>query len=574
MATKREPKEEAPPNGGWGIFTDDRNCKWLTNFEIEVVSIVNIYNAPEAKPASYVKFKLCFGAGQYSEEVIEPLLKLDKINWFDKDIRCRLNPAALAKAQHHLADRIRKVLPHTLSEERYRLMRLGVHIVKGEPVFCAGGEVIRPPLDDNDNSTIIEPDAMPYNLDYDPDLSEEEAAMDMLNLLSLSPDLSRPLFAYNLLCFMRELYVYAWKAPQFCLNPWGLSDSQKTTISAFFSQLYNRRKGIKGPPRLDTSIAESVRTIYAMSDCVVVFDDLCPSDTKSVQREQEILFMKIVRMIGDGVKPGRFDVKGVDTEKPPPTSGVNLTGEYPIGTGSDAARMLPIEVSPLSNETLQQLAEFQKDKPLVVPTFYRNFIQWFISNYTWAGEFLRGWWEAYSKTDFATMYGLKIHNRLRETHFYLRTAYIMFLQYCLDKEYLSEEDAQAMQESFLKLITQLMLNQQERVDQGTRGKPDVNVDYLAFIRMLYMDGTIKMAPSLKEFDVQVYDGVIHLGCLYIYGEKFREIIDAANANLEEILDDLEAQGALQPGKDNKTTQVRISPRQNRRCYAIKLNHLM
>lgn len=570
MSKNKEAKEVAvPPNGGWGISTDDKNPKWICNFYIDVLYKIDSYSSPEAKPISYVKLKLHFGMGQHSEEFIESIANLGNVDWFSKDTRCMLNPdVAPAKAQRYITNHIRKKLPEISPTKQYKLRRPGVHIIEGEPIFCAGGEVIRPPPDGNSNRPLIEPDSLPYTLDFDPNLSEEEAIAETLELISLFPDVGRIILAYNLLYFMRELYAAAWKAPRFCLYIYGLTDSRKTTISTFLSQLYNRRNGIKNPPRLDSSIPKFVKIIYSRSDCVQIFDDLCPSESKDVQRYQEKTFLQTVRIIGDGVEPGR--VRGLDKEMPPPTTGGILTGEYLLGVGSDAARMLPIEVAPPSQETLQRLKVFQKDKPFAISTLYRNFIQWFISNYDGVQEILTEWWNAYSDSDFTAHYGLKIHGRLREMHYNLNTAYAMFLEYCCEKEFISEDQAQAMQQSFLKLITELILDQQGRVNHGKLSKPDAKIDYLTYIRRLYLDGSLKLAASAKEFDVKVHDGVIHLGSLCIYGEKFREIIETANVNPDEVLDDLESKGALQSGKDGRTVQIYISAKEKRRFYAIKL----
>ena len=572
-------KAPSPPNGGWGIAieTDNKEPKWVTNFYVKVDSMIDIFSSPQTEPTPHLKLKLCFRDGKYSKEFIEPLSKLDKINWVDKDIRCIIHPDITpATAQRYIANHVREKLPRT-SQKQYRLKDVGMHFVEKEPVYYAGSEVIRPPHKEGSDRPVIEPGSVRYSLDFNPNLTEEEAVADMFELMSLFPDFSRPVMAYNLAYFMRELYAHAWEPPRFCIYTYGLSDSRKTTLSELLCRLYNRSKGRQSLPRLDTSIAQSVRIIYSASNCVHVFDDLCPSDSNDVVRYQEKTFSQIVRIIGDGIEPGRVDIKGLDEEKPPPSAGVILTGEkYSIRTPSTAARMLPIEVAPPSDETLGRLVEFQKVKRLSVSTFYRNFIQWIIANYTWAQDFLSKWWDAYSNFSFAAQYGVELHGRLKETHYYMNTSYIMFLEYCSEKGFISEGETEKLRQSFLELITKLVLDQQAWYDQCNINKLDIQIDYLTYFRKLHMDKTLSLAPSVKEFDEEIHDGIIHLGCLCIHGERFREIIEAANANPDEVLDDLQAQGALrfQSGKKRKKTiQVYIKENKKKRFYAIKLTHL-
>ena len=580
MGKGKDPKKPPPPpNGGWGISIDKGTNEptWITNFHIEVVSRVDVYYSSESEPIPHVTLKLSFGPEKYSEEFIEPLSALDKIRWFSKDTKVRLYPnVAEVTAQRHIADYIRERLPSVEPKKQYRLKRLGVHIIEGEAVFCTGGEVIRPPHDGSSNRPFIVPDSIPHTLDYDPDLSEEEATASMIELISLSPDYGRTLLAYNLMCLMWLLYKFAWKAPRFCLYIYGLTASLKTTLSAFISQIYNRGKGIENPPRLNSSIPKAVELIYEKDHCAIILDDLFPSDSSQIQRKQEETLGETSRIIGDGVVPGR--VKGCETKKNPPTVGMIFTAEYLLNSAeSTAARLLPIEVAPPSHETRQKLVDFINDKPLVVSSFYRNFIHWVISNYDGAQESLKACWNVYSKLDFAAHYGMDVHARLRETHYYLNTAYVMFLQYCSEKGIISEDDAEALRQSFLELLTDLVLEQESRVKQGKLLKPEIKVNYLAYIRKLYMDGKFKhkLAPSAKKFDVKAHDCVIHLGCLCIYGERFREIFDTASVNLDEVLDDIESQGALQlqSRKGNRTIQIYISKEEKRRFYAIKLTHL-
>jgi len=150
----------------------------------------------------------------------------------------------------------------------------------------------------------------------------------------------------------------------------------------------------------------------------------------------------------------------------------------------------------------------------------------------------------------------------------------MLLQYCSEIGCISEYEAEALHQSFLELISDLVLEQQTRVEQGKLiNQPTQKVDYLSYIRKLYREGRFRLAPSAKKFDEMRHDGVIHRGYLYLYGDNFRNIITAVNANIDEVLDDIESQGALLRVNGKRNVQLFISKGKTRRCYVFQLTHL-
>jgi len=554
--TKTTNAPHAPREGtGWCIHKVKDKDKPITNFRVDVLSKMDVFDDTSGKPTTYAKLQMVFEKDRFSDEFTVPRSQLSKIDWSEIDERCEIDPnTSLATAQRIIASHIRRNLTNVDTEELYRLNCVGVHNVKGEAVFCTGKEVIRPPHASGNRPTNIEPDDAPQTLDYDPDLSEAEAAAGLFELMSLFPNLARILVAYNIVFLMRKLYAYAWTSPMFSIFVKGGSGSGKTTLSPFLCQLYNRSSGIEKPPRFNSSSASIVDTLLSLSDCVLVFDDLCTTTSREDKRKQEAILKQIVRIIGDNIIPGHFrSMKGSSQGKRHPEAGVALTREYRIeGSESDIARFLEVEVAKPNHETLQRLSDFITEQPLVVSTAYRNFILWLIQNYDWAKGFLRDWWNAYSKSEFVAFSGLELHGCLRETHYYLNTGYMMFLEYCVDKAFISQDVSQAMQQSFQKLVSNLVLEQQVRVNQAKQTrKAEVKFDALAHIRRLYQNKKLILAPSNKDFNEVEHDGAEHNGLLYLYGDHFRKIITAANANVDDALDDLEARGALVCGREKK-----------------------
>jgi hypothetical protein len=537
------------------MYDNSEEPKPISNFRPEVIALVNVYADADTEPVPYVKMRLDFGDGRYSEEFTESLSGVENFNWLSKDIRSRFSPEVTAsKAWRYLADAVRAALPKAMPRRLYRVNSLGTHIVDGEPVFCTGGGLISPPAT-NDNRPDIEVAPVPYTLDIDPTLGEAEAAVGMFELISLSPNAMRIIVAHILLYLMRKMYETVWKSPCCCVFLYGLTGTKKTTISALLTQMYNRSKGIESPTRLNASVPAAVSILYEKRDCVVVLDDLFPAESSQVRGEQEKTLVEITRIIADGIEPARM--RGKQTAKKAPACGVLFTGEYLIGTGSNAARLLPVELSPSPDG--EKLKRFQ-DNPLIVSTFYHNFIQWFIKNYDETVELLRAWRTAYS------LVSLGVHDRLKETHFFMNTSYSLFMQYCFEIGIISEQDANILHSSFLGLLTNLVQIQDERVKRSKTNDPAA-VDYLASICTLYKNGAFRLADNAKLFS-QEHDGVIHNGCLCLRGENLRDVFPT---NFEAVLDALVAQGALKCGKDRRTIQIHGTG--GKRFYAIPLDKL-
>jgi hypothetical protein len=335
--------------------------------------------------------------------------------------------------------------------------------------------------------------------------------------------------------------------------------SQKTTYVAFLTQIHNRSQGIANPHRLDSSIPKAEALLYEKSDCVIILDDLFPVKFHDTKNQQEKTFLEITRIIADGVSRGR---KGNKISGKPLGCGVVFTGEYLIGTGSDAARLLPIRLATIIDDV--KLRECQ-DKPLAVSTFFHFFIKWYIDNYYEILSLLKNWWNMYITIDIG------VHKRLRETHFFLNTAYKLFLRYCLEKGFTSPNEEQRHYSSFRNLLTNLIKEQDNRVRQGNYNESDA-VDYLELVRTLHNGRAFYLAKSGKQFDSEPekYDGLIHDGLLCLRGEKLLEKIrrTAPYATLNDVKFALRSGGALWLDGEGKNKKVN-----QRRFIGIRLKNL-
>ena len=538
-----------------GKVITDKSGKTLCNFVPRVSELIDIYIDKGGDAVPYVQFCLEFDSGHISGMNTVPLDEIDKIDWLKVDIHCWFDPnTSPARISRHLRNKILEELSNVPRKTVYQLLDVGMNVIAGQHVFCTGQEVIRPSAASHD--VLIDMQPVKHHLDVDPELTEDNAISKMIDLICLSPNPGRIVLAYKLGFLMRQAYADAGRAPKGCIYLYGRTGTQKTTLSSFLNQMYDRSKGIVSPPRLDASIAAAVKILQEFPNDVVIFDDLCPADSNSIRRQQEETFIEIVRYIGDGTVPMRMRGKNLSME--PPLCGVIFTGEYSIGKGSDAARFLAVEMTQPDGYKLEK---FQRH-PLDVSTFYYFYITWFIEHYDEIVIRLKEWWHNYCQID------LGVHDRLREMHFFLDTSYSMFLEYCVEKQTMSKEDAINLHRSFYELLSILVQQQQERVEAKIIGEVKPK-NYLEEICKLYRSNEIYIAQDAKAFNKQQHDGVIHRKRLYLRREKLAAFFPLVD--IEEIADELEKQGALEIGKKSRTMQ--LSALNGMRFYVIPLHCL-
>ena len=521
----------------------NNNNDKVGNFTL--TDIIDVEVVTETGIVPSVKFNVRFNTGSISDSITLPLEGLGKVDWYSLHPHLELYQRVPA-AQQNLVNHIRSELPNAPKQTQYQIKRLGTHIIDGEPIYNAGRELIRGSSRANSANILVVPQE--YNLDFDLNFSESEAAAEMMKVVSLSPDVGRVIFAHLLLYVMRKVYQDAVIAPCCSLFLYGGSGQFKTTFSTFMTQIHNRNNGISRPDRLNASIPAATELVYQKSDCVVVLDDLCPRDSQKNMTQQEETLLEIARIIADGTRPAKMRGRTVP-RKEPPSCGVLFTGEYLIGTGSDAARLLPIKISTPIDET--KLRECQS-KPLVVSTFFYYFIKWYIENYKSIQDRLKKWWEKYTQTE------LGVHKRLRETHFFLNTSHEIFLQYCRERNFTSSENAKINRHSFEKLLNDLVQEQDVRVKQGIKIEPKA-VDPFELLSTLYKNGDFRVAKHKKKFELapSKYDALMHNNLLCFQSDSLRAMFKNKGHfyTCAEISRSLRAKDALKLDSEGKNFKI-------------------
>lgn len=452
------------------------------------------------------------------------------------------------KAGQNLLNAIRSELPHAKKGIQYHLNRLGTHVINGVPIFNSGQNVIIPTSNLGEVPDIVT--NLKYNIDVDSRLSESDAAVEMINAMRLGADAGKILVSYTLLFIMREVYEVAWKAPRFSLFLCDETGHFKTTYVAFITQLHNRSKGIANPERLNASIPKAEELLYEKADCPIVLDDLFPAKFKNIRVQQEKTFLEITRIIADGISRGR---KGSTVSGIPPRCGVIFTGEYFVGTGSDAARLLAIQfTSPINDAKLRECMQ----KPIAISTFYYFFATWYIDNYNTIQTSLEKWWIKYTNTDFG------VHKRLREIHFYLNSAYRLFLKYCVEKGFATQKSAERHGLSFENLLMKLVRKQNALVKQ--EAQPDI----FSLICCWYRDEEFKLAKDRKHLKNK--DGFKQNGLFCIKPNKLVEKIQQVvpGVTIGEVSRALRSKNALKLDCEGKNYKVG-----NERFYGIFIDKL-
>ena len=478
----------------------------------------------------------------------------------DADIRCSLNPD-VPKVNEHLTNIVRSFCHDTKVEKTTVIDSLGTHIVEGIPLFFAGDRVIwSAGLEEEKRPKISWKSLHDTRLVIDPSYSEQEADEGMEQIIDLSHEVGRSIFALKTMNIFREAFMKSGITPRSIVFVHGLTGVKKTTYSNFQSHIYNRDQILESPPRFNASIPAAVNLLYEKNDCVVVYDDLFPAQDRSIHKHQEKVLLEITRVIGDGIEPARM--RGHKVAKKPPRCGVLFTGEYSIGGGSDAARMLPIKMTvPIDNDALSACQR----EPLMLSTFYHNFIEWYITNFDKVCRLLKEWISAYRNTKTG------VHDRLQETQFLLEAAYKLYLTYRTEKGFIAKEDALELYQSFYQQLRHNIKEQNARVERSQGVANDF--DYLALLRTMCSERRFSLVQNIKDFEAKEHDGVIHKDHLYIRRDNLMKKIKLyePSADFDDILKRLKDQRALKTGKNSNSRQ--LGGGRGMRFYAIKIEKL-
>lgn len=548
----------SPPQIHWFLFDENGyGEKPVTTFIPEVLSEIKISTSQGLE--THIRLRLHFRDGQNSECTV-PLSDIEGVDWFQKDKRCLLNPH-YRKASVYIANIIRRGLINAPREDQYCLDCLGVHRIDKAVVFAAGDRVISRSSVDAPQLN-IKPGLLPFKLAIDPTLNEKEAFHGMKELISLSPEIGRVLIAHVISGITRTAFKEAGITPCAVLVIVGQTGMLKSHYVPHMAQLYNRGDEIRAVTRFNSTQRFIEDILYDYSECTAVIDDLHTAESRGIKRINEATAEEIIRRIGDDTGRGHKEGNALVQKKF--RGNAVFIGEYTIGRESTVPRALVANLTVPPNSGI--LDHYQRHQPLLVSTFYHYFIEWYVERFN---DIRDGIDERLTK--FRKTPATGIHLRLKDTQFYLQTAYMLFLEFCTDSSFITTKEAKDEYLSFGSQLVELIQAQQARV-RPEKEKLE-KLDYLKLIRKLYKSGSFQLAESVEQFDQDKHDGLIYYECLCFRGEKLDKRIRKKTRSFKhnDMINELLAKDALKLVAEKHTVQIRQL--KGLRFYAIWLDVL-
>ena len=529
----------------------------ISTFIPSVIGVVNVIGSSGTREA--VKVKLRFKNEEFADTTVW-MSDLDRVDWFGIDHRCIVNHGN-KQVRKCIADIIRAGISTAPVEQRYGLDRTGIHRINDTIVFAAGDRVIT-------RSFALEADStyslgrLPFRLDIDENIDLSTAIDSMMRLISLSLEIGPVLVAHVISGIIRTAFKEVGMTPCAVLVIVGKSGMLKSSYVPHLVQLYNRGDGIGPVTRFNSTKRFIEDALYEYSECTAILDDLHTAESKGVKRQNEDTAEEIIRRIADDTGRGRMD--GKELVQRHFRGNAVFIGEYTIGKASTIPRALVVDITKPPNGAV--LDEYQRNQPLLVSTFYYYFIQWYVDHFEEIRDAIDSRLTQLRKATASST----THGRLRDTQFYLETSYMVFLEFCKDSGFCSEEEATDTYRSFRTQLCTLVQAQEARFKESVEVKA---INYLAIIRNLYKQGDFRVAKGIKDFNPDKHDGLIYYDCLCLRGNRLEQKLKKISPSLSRTacVNNLLSKDALKL-VDNKHT-VQINGTGGKRFYAVSLNKL-
>ena len=423
-------------------------------------------------------------------------------------------------------------------EKILRLDRPGIFNVNGSIIYVAGDKIVgslsdRVIIQDEESIHDVELAPLPFKLDIDPSLSRQEAFEGMRQLICLSPEIGRPLVAHVISGIIRTAYKDTGFIPCAVLVIIGKTGSLKTHYVPHMVQLYDRSDNIKPDTRFNSTLRSIEEILYETCEFTKVIDDISTAASSQIKRKNEHTAEEIIRQIADNT--GRSYMSGNKVVKKDYCGNVVFIGEYSVGKESSIPRALVANITTPPDGRV--LDKYQRHQPLLVSTFYYYFIEWYVAHY----------YDIVAELDtrltkFRSEPAHGTHGRLRDTQFYLQTAYMLFLKFCEDSGFITADEAHEDYLDFGKQLTGLIKDQHKRANPDKEESEKIN--YMKLIRKIYKNDSDRYARNKKQYikNPDIYDGLIHYGCLCLRRDKLekrlRDVVREAKIDdaVQELLD--------------------------------------
>lgn len=287
---------------------------------------------------------------------------------------------------------------------------------------------------------------------------------EVFNLyLQIAPnEIMLPLLAMAFLSPLNTALRHEGIEPAFVLWLQGRTGCRKSTLAALTLAFFGSGFNNKNLPHSFKDTANYLeRSGFLLSDVLTVCDDFFPATNRQEAGNMAKIAQSVARSWGD--RTGRNRMNADTSTKSGYRARGNLlcTGEdSPPISQSGLARFLTLE---LRNEQIKipTLTTVQ-DKQDRLSCLMREYIEWLIPQYKSLGKRLKNRFEEWRTEAFAQGEG---HGRMAESAAHLQIAAETFADFCKDKEYMTEAEAESFTLDAWATFSILAEEQNRRIEQ-------------------------------------------------------------------------------------------------------------
>ncbi len=293
---------------------------------------------------------------------------------------------------------------------------IGWHYISNRYIYLHGGGAIG---GDNLQITGDKSKYLRTNLD----LSPKDTYRHLLESLNIgNPEITLPIFAYNLLSLMTTMFKEAGKEPKFVLWLHGITGSRKTTLAKYFCNIFGSSSENIPATFKDTRSALDVKT-FEFKDSTLIVDDYHPASDPTERAEMNLIAQHIIRLYGDRIGKNRMTRTMTKQKTYIPRGLCIVTGEDSIQGHSTNSRIVPIEIQ-RDDVNLERLTYFQNNRVVYTTGLY-YFIEYLARHYSEIRKFIGDNFDL-ERGKVLNQYG---HGRLAESFVFFQFGYKIFLEY-------------------------------------------------------------------------------------------------------------------------------------------------
>lgn len=560
-------------------YIDDYTNELMMRKEEEIIFLSNTIPVPIQQEVLHeldqsTSFQITFNAirkGVTLDTVTVSLNKLSQTKWIKQQwgINSRIN--LNIQAQQHLCDAINILCENIESVHKYK----SIGWIDNEWHYLHGGGVIG---DGSLENVIVDETAQELTL-LTSNISEKKACKFVLEtMLNLADQkMSWTAVSFTFLTLLTTKLRERGQKPEFVYLLVGESGSRKTSFSKVAFNFHEKYLD-NVPINLDLCTLPALeQTATQFKDCVCLFDDIPPANTKHEHSEQQRKLERLIRMYGDSI--GRQKIQNASKiELKPSGLGVVTAESLITQSASSLARVLYIKANKKSVD-LEKLTKAQKKRhhfPTAI-SYYLGYIAEFGDRYI--DRFLKKFQETRELLIQETSHS--VHGRLIDMAAWLHTSFINYIEYAL---YVTDkyEDVERYENLNFSMLLEMINQQQSLITQDN----DVNL-FVSILKELMVTNKVKLAEirlNEKKKIVDVTDQTNIIGFAddqYLYFFKdtcFEKVKQHYEKNeklfpttLKTLLEKLVEKNLLVPDTNkDKTKTIKLSINK-KRVRLIRIN---